>query len=354
MNFERFGRHERKLPAMVGVIMLSIAVAATFVFVVSIPRYLAIGVNYGLGLYLYHSQKKHFKEFIEQGGRKASFRVPLGISLGLTILAVIGFLKLENFVKEHAQQIEDLERTEAMIASFAEYKEWKQLREAKKYDAALEIARKIYAADKLEATLSSYVMATAFWDVHKKDSAVIVLDVYLENHASDSGNYWYREIIVSYAENDSGHYERALEHLTPYVVNNADNATAWEFRSLVLRRIELQKGDPVRNANTSDELLETTARANYSDSLEYRRDAILRQVLDSSRTKERAELLKALCAEYPDYNVSIIGQAYALANTGFQDSALFIIDRYLERYGHDTYMRSHRAKLVAKMQADGL
>ena len=153
---------------------------------------------------------------------------------------------------------------------------------------------------------------------------------------------------------DSGNYARALEHLTPYIVNNADRGLAWEFRARVIKRLELQKSDPIRCALTLDYVLDALEEADCPDSTQRYRDAILHQIIDPDRPRERAELLKALCAEYPDYNVSIIGQAYELANIGFQDSALFIIDRYLERYGHDTYMRSHRARLVAKIQAVGL
>jgi len=354
LNFERFGQPERKLPAIAAVIVGFFTLAACFLFIDVIPEYAAIAVNYGFGLYFYHSQKRLFWDFINQGGSRARYTVPLGISVVAAVLIVIVGLRLDSFVKEHAQLLQDFEYSEETRELYGEYVMWKQLREAKKYDAALEIARSIYADDKLEATLSSYVMATAFWDVHKMDSAVIVLDVYLENHASDSGNYWYREQIIAHAEYDSGNYAQALEHLTPYIVNNADKGLAWEFRALVIKRIELHTLDPIRCAITSDDLLETLEKAECPDSTQRYRDAILGQIIDPDRPKERAELLKALCAEYQDYNVSIIGQAYALANTGFQDSALFIIDRYLERYGHDTYMRGHRAKLVAKMEADGL
>ena len=354
MNFERLGQPERKLPAIAAVIVGFLILAACFLFIDVIPEYAAIAVNYGFGFYFYHSQKRLFGDFINQGGSRARYTVPLGVSVVASVLIVIVGLRLDSFVKEHAQLLQDSEYSEETRELYGEYVKWKRLRETKEYDSALEIARNIYAADKVEATLSSYVMATSYWDAHKMDSAVIVMDDYLEDNASDTGNFWYREIIKAHAENDSGHYEKALEHLTPYIVSNADNAAAWEFRALVLRRIELQRGDPARNANTSDELLETMARANYSDSLEYRRDVILRQVLDASRPKERSELLNALCTKYPDYNISIIGRAYELANKGNGDSALAIIDRYLASYGHDVYMRNQRAKLVAKMQAAGL
>ena len=354
MNFERFGQPERKLPALVAVIVGFLVLAACFLFIDVIPEYAAIAVNYGFGLYFYHSQKRLFGDFINQGGSRARITVPLGVSVVASILIVIVGLRLESFVKEHAQLLQDSEYSEETRELYSEYVRWKRLREAKEYDSALEIARNIYAADKLEATLSSYVMATAFWDVHEMDSAVKVLDVYLENHASDSGNYWYREQIIAHAEYDSGNYARALEHLTPYIVNNADRGLAWEFRARVIKRLELQKSDPIRCALTLDYVLDALEEADCPDSTQRYRDAILHQIIDPDRPRERAELLKALCAEYPDYNVSIIGQAYELANIGFQDSALFIIDRYLERYGHDTYMRSHRARLVAKIQAAGL
>lgn len=108
LNFERFGQPERRLPSMVAVIVGFVAVMAAFSVFEEVPRYVVFFINFGFGGYFYFSQKKQFEDFLAQGGRKASYAIPLAVQVVAAIVIVVSFASSRlDLERERMENVEN-------------------------------------------------------------------------------------------------------------------------------------------------------------------------------------------------------------------------------------------------------
>ena len=117
LNYGRVGyKRKRNISLAVsflGFILISVAV----IFIPStIAKAVVLGINMGIGTYLKNDQEKLFKEHINNGGKKASYLVPVLISiviLGVLIFFIIYFSLIpENSVIIHGDDVYYTERVE--------------------------------------------------------------------------------------------------------------------------------------------------------------------------------------------------------------------------------------------------
>lgn len=202
LNYGRFGDRERMRSSLLTALLGSVAFLTLAILLPKVPGYLALFINIGAATAMYNLQADKFKDFIAQGGEKASYKYPwlIGTIIVVPIIAANIWLRAER-------QMDLAERREAL-----EYNKWLQLRESNQDAEALRFAKAMYA-EKPEERRPSIALALSYLALDQVDSAIATLKPYVDDNADDLEATAYLELALTYAESRSGNFTGAIEHL---------------------------------------------------------------------------------------------------------------------------------------------
>ncbi|WBW97086.1 hypothetical protein [Oceanirhabdus sp. W0125-5] len=117
LNYGRVGyKRKRNIYLIVSVLGFILMIIALIFIPSTIAKSIALGINVGIGVYLKNDQEKLFKQHIDNGGKKASYLVPLLICfvvLGafIALSVYLAFIP-ENSVTIHGDEVYYTERVE--------------------------------------------------------------------------------------------------------------------------------------------------------------------------------------------------------------------------------------------------
>jgi hypothetical protein len=207
LNFERFGLPERKLSSVLIAVGLFVAGLA----LTQVPGYIPMITplfNGACATLYYLTQKNLFQKFIEEGGEKASFKLPIVNSILLTVILVgvtisVVFHKIQVASKEiqgvmdiwksgdidaAAPKVRELERNypDAPFPCFA--MGWLYALDGK-FDSALmrvEKSRSLLLPDSAVQPLNCYVQEHIYEQRNQYDSALVEVEKYSRLHPDDT------------------------------------------------------------------------------------------------------------------------------------------------------------------------
>ena len=82
LNYGRCGNQRKKWTYLISTIIGFIAVVTlAFIIPTTISKSLCFGINIGIGAYLMNTQKALYQEHIQNGGKRASYLLPIGIGI---------------------------------------------------------------------------------------------------------------------------------------------------------------------------------------------------------------------------------------------------------------------------------
>ncbi|TFH65422.1 MAG: tetratricopeptide repeat protein [Candidatus Zixiibacteriota bacterium] len=200
INFEKLGQPEKKLGAFLVAVTLFVVVIAIN-FIPGFPRFGSILANGSCAALYYYTQKDLFRKFVEQGGQKASFKLPIINS----VLFLIVFFGPLFAVVYHEQ---------ARIQSEAEAIQ--KLLDRGEYSLAEPRLRQLQRDDP-ERPEFHRALIVLYMNAGKYDSALVSVDRYLATKPGDSASMAVRNLALSHIFGQSGQFDSAIARVELYL-----------------------------------------------------------------------------------------------------------------------------------------
>jgi hypothetical protein len=207
LNFERFGQPERKLSSVLIAVGLFVAGLA----LTQVPGYIPLITllfNGACATLYYLTQKNLFQKFIEQGGEKASFKLPIVNSILVTVVLVgatlsIVFHRMQAATDE-IQKVVDIWKSGEFQTTAPKVRElerkypdapfpclamgWLYAIDGK-FDSALmrvERSRTLHIPDSAVGPLGHYVQEHLYEQRNQYDSALAEVEQYAKDYPGDT------------------------------------------------------------------------------------------------------------------------------------------------------------------------
>lgn len=223
LNFGRFGQTDRMRNSLMAVIF-GFAVFLSILFAIEeIPRIAAMAINVAAGIYFYQSQSSLFKDFVSQGGIKASYKLPVSVTAMLVIPFTVLLVMNSNGDMPSSDE-----------PGFDEYQQWSELESQDSLKEALAFARTMHAKYPRER-LSSMALMFSYMDFGIYDSAAAIIKAYVAKSPDDIEAFSCQELVLAVMEADAGNYQQALVHVEHYIKLNPTRQEGYELRNEIRR-----------------------------------------------------------------------------------------------------------------------